>query len=453
MTLQTETPATCEKCGLSTLYSQLLVSSPRSFRRSAKGRARRICPRCAAKDYVKTIATMYVLGLVAVSFLTGLGLFGHIEPGEKDQFQAILEFNWTILIAEPLLALLHELAHAAVARAVGMRVFGISVGTGPLIADWRLGKSFFRLRMIPLGGFCWMASTSNDSSQRLRIILAILAGPAVHIVAIGLLLVLFPIPHPLDSISQFQAWWLTFAGINLMLLVGNLWPRMFSRDGLKIPNDGMQIRYLLSKDGFVTLWSAVRNQLEMDYCLENGLLDEAYLWLKNLRAASPSAVVTAVYEYQVRGAGRDWQSVLDLARQHLNGAQGSLNRYCHIAWAAVAIVYSKGDLADADAFATEALAVTPWDSAVQTIRATVLVAQGRFDEAAQFLKKAKVTQSNWAAKVAGTRAWEHIYRVKGDTKRHAKWKCRAEALDPNGAFIIPEQFVSLKPSDQQPITP
>jgi membrane-associated protease RseP (regulator of RpoE activity) len=46
----------------------------------------------------------------------------------------------------------HELAHALVARALGIRVWGVTLGRGPLLWQGDLGGTRFRVALLPLHG-------------------------------------------------------------------------------------------------------------------------------------------------------------------------------------------------------------------------------------------------------------------------------------------------------------
>lgn len=48
--------------------------------------------------------------------------------------------------------LIHELGHALVARLVGVRLWGLSVGRGPTLWRGRIGRVRVRLALLPVGG-------------------------------------------------------------------------------------------------------------------------------------------------------------------------------------------------------------------------------------------------------------------------------------------------------------
>ncbi len=57
-----------------------------------------------------------------------------------------------VFIAAWVALILHEVAHALTARALGVRVWGISLGRGPLLWEGMIGDSRARLALLPLHG-------------------------------------------------------------------------------------------------------------------------------------------------------------------------------------------------------------------------------------------------------------------------------------------------------------
>ena len=57
-----------------------------------------------------------------------------------------------LLLALGALVALHELGHLVMARMLGVRVERYTLGFGPAVLTWRLGKTDYVLGAVPLGG-------------------------------------------------------------------------------------------------------------------------------------------------------------------------------------------------------------------------------------------------------------------------------------------------------------
>src|SRR4051794_36355563 len=73
-----------------------------------------------------------------------LWMFGHLPYGARVVLLVFLA-AWVALA-------LHELAHAAAARLLGVRVWGISLGRGPLLWEGMVGDCHLRIAVLPLHG-------------------------------------------------------------------------------------------------------------------------------------------------------------------------------------------------------------------------------------------------------------------------------------------------------------
>ena len=132
--------ATCCRCGLSTTVPSML----KPIRR---GMSARQCPRCAEHQQFQTSFTFYYLGLgLSVIFLV-LWEFGDSSAQMPPSLQYLLAF----LLGFPISMVLHEMSHALVAAAVGFRVYGLRIGTGPRLCRLRWRRRFLDLRILPLG--------------------------------------------------------------------------------------------------------------------------------------------------------------------------------------------------------------------------------------------------------------------------------------------------------------
>jgi membrane-associated protease RseP (regulator of RpoE activity) len=71
-------------------------------------------------------------------------VFSHLPYGFRVLFM-VLAAAWLAL-------LVHELGHALVARLLGVRVWSISLGRGPVLWEGRIGHSWIRVALLPIHG-------------------------------------------------------------------------------------------------------------------------------------------------------------------------------------------------------------------------------------------------------------------------------------------------------------
>ena len=114
---------------------------------------------------------------------------------------------------------LHELGHAAAARALGLPVIGISAGSGPWLLHLPLRwPAPLRINLLPTHGATQLARPLHLEPPRVRILVA-LAGPAASVATAGLCTaVALAGPGSVQSVAH------TMAMANLALAVFNLAP-------------------------------------------------------------------------------------------------------------------------------------------------------------------------------------------------------------------------------------
>jgi hypothetical protein len=89
-----------------------------------------------------------------------------------------LALGWAVVLLG--LVVLHECAHAAVARAAGLRVTAIVLGSGRRWATLRLGTTEVQVRGLPLHGATHLG-TDRPDRVRARFLAAVAAGPATSL--------------------------------------------------------------------------------------------------------------------------------------------------------------------------------------------------------------------------------------------------------------------------------
>jgi tetratricopeptide (TPR) repeat protein len=137
---------------------------------------------------------------------------------------------------DPLLVTLHELAHALTARAVGLEVTLVRLGSGPFVWAGRALSFPVRLYAWPLSG---LTHLSGHPAQwvRTRVWLAVLMGPLSNLALAGAAIVLW---NQLSVVidSNVTLLWIVY---NAFMAAGNLWPHQTRASGQSYPSDGRQL--------------------------------------------------------------------------------------------------------------------------------------------------------------------------------------------------------------------
>ncbi len=139
-------------------------------------------------------------------------LFGGDDPLPQQTFM----YAWLVAVAlSPLITLLHETGHLLVARMAGFSVRSISLGSGRVLLNRRLGSMRLIVHAMPVGGLTHYDPKDSPTVAR-REALVCAAGPVTDLVVAAGALALATHGHPL---AIGVAW---YCALSVVL---NLWPR------------------------------------------------------------------------------------------------------------------------------------------------------------------------------------------------------------------------------------
>jgi tetratricopeptide (TPR) repeat protein len=198
-------------------------------------------------------------------------------------------FGWLLLNVSLFFALLglvvfaHELGHALAAWLLGLRVFTVRLGSGPLLASATLGGTEWVVGAVLSHG-ATVVGHPNLRAARLKNFLVTLAGPAVN----GAFLVAAFCWRPPSALWEQVLGWFSepgllvlplFAAANGLSLMTSLTPIAFDEAGKDIGTDGQQLLelpYLSEAD--LTKMHAAYFHLEGRICEQADRREEALGW-------------------------------------------------------------------------------------------------------------------------------------------------------------------------------
>jgi len=405
----------CADCGVrSDLGEELFARVRRSLRRQAHA----ICPRChherQAREAGGLVRSAAGLLLVSVALL-------HWRPE--------LTAGWVALYAAlfsaffHLVVLPHELGHALAARLLGMRLFGVTLGTGWLRRRWRVAGLRLDWRGPPSGGFTH-AGPARAEGARWRMAALAVAGPAANVL---LALAVWPwLPEP----GAWETWRTPVAaaasawvGCHGVAALASLWPhRVVSAQGIAASDGLLALQALFSGVGTVRGWLLACCELEVAGLRAERRAEEALARIADTEAAWGAAPELAT----LRGVLLVDLGRLDEARRvfldQLEREPTPIERIVvlsNLAWCAY--LSQRDELfEEAEAASDEAMRSLGWLAPVQGTRAAVLVWSERAEDALPLLDRAfdGAEDARDRACVAGIRARAHHQLGHPDQAKH-----------------------------------
>jgi len=415
----------CDRCGLQSDVEQAF-SIEKHFLRGPK----HYCPDCTVKRQARSLLMLLALMLM-------LGLFAFALDPSSRKAAIILDIGLVVLSFIPMIVI-HELAHAGVARLLGMRVFGILIGVGKSIWSGKFFGINWVINRLPLSAIT-SVGTGPVSGARWRLFFVYLAGPASN----ALLAFLFYIlarTLPISPTSYPTA--IGLVVVNVILLTFNLLPRKVSvltgmqgTDGwhlFRMPfiDDSELMKHYVGYYAAEALQSYAENDFE-----------KASAWVDKALELDANS-----------GPARNVQGIIQLARREYHDARETFTRLLvsedteqpgfryillnNIAYLD-ALLNDPSLLPEADEFSSEALKHLPWMPAVIGTRGTVLVELGQFEEGIELLKKAMDLHTDKQGKALNACHLALGEYRRGDANTADKYLSTAKTLDPE-CFLIPQ---------------
>jgi hypothetical protein len=413
--LATPNFTTCGRCGLrSTLAA--------AFRPEQRARAPRVlCPGCTLDARVEEAAK------ARTPWLTGIGVVGAIAIAwliPRGWLAANL-FLWLPLAVVAMVC--HELGHAVTARLLGLDVFKIVLGIGPVRFERRLLGFRWEVRKYLTGGVVWAAA--GDVSRPLARMLAMTAaGPLTNLLLAAACVLVLANSGYVEDVLEGPTPLTGFALINLALAVGNLLPFKtasgMDSDGrgilvgllkpaerlTKIRNAYYVVKFLdlrrlrCPREAMAVARAAVAADPENAHflnllgiaCLDEGRYDEARSGFEAALARGSEAAMTAMLRNNLAYIALASGDLAGLAR----GAELSANAYD----------------------------VLPWEPAVAGTRAGYLILEDRFAEAAAAIERTLGREMEPRDRKETLYTLALAYECSGDRARAAELRGAAERL-------------------------
>jgi tetratricopeptide (TPR) repeat protein len=373
----------CNSCGIESPVEAAFRPAGDLFQRSM-----RYCPPCADKrDWhdLKT-ALIFLAAIAALSLFAGFGLEG---PGPKRNELLLFPLCFLVL---PLNIIVHEIAHAVTAWAMGLRVFSVWIGCrGPVL--WQSEKSGIEMRVTwaPLDGLTLVAPRSLER-YRLRFLATVAAGPLIN----GLMATA---SYLLSGTSPTMSLWTSVVfWSNTFLVAITLFPWRYRTPRGIVPSDGLAL---------LTVPFAPQERLRERHAAYFALEGLACLKKRDFRAAIDWAErglrehPREISNRSILGIGQLGLDQFDVARQTFESCLADSEKnlvnkaifLMHLAWIELGRD-DRGNLEAANRATEEALALTPWVPAIQGTRGCALVDLEKLDEGIDLLRKALKDREN-----------------------------------------------------------
>jgi hypothetical protein len=424
MNAESTTPIKCDKCGAETKIEAAFHRIEFNYTTRVSHR----CPKCWVKTHSAAHKRAYTAYLVVAIF--GFGL---VFSNPKDGFGwLLLNFMLYYLLSIPA-ALPHELGHAFAAKALGFRVFQVTIGFGTAIFERSFCGFDFQVNSIPLGGFAF-STPKNSSFYKIKRCLIILAGPFANLLVAALLVLLAPDRTPnFDFFSGLRIGSI-FLIANLMWAAYSLWPHKFNSARGQVANDGLLFwQTLRLRRGAIENAPMYYYFYEGGQCWKNRQMQMAKEWYeKGLRlfpenmmlSSALGATLLNLKDYA--GARKIFLQLLNRANVHGYYRTVHANNLAYVN----TLIGGEELILEADKYSREAFENMPSVSYIRGTRGCVLVELGKFDEGIALLKEAMEQADDIRSKALNACHLAIAEKRRGNGEESEKFKTIARSLDP-----------------------
>lgn len=370
----------CDVCGNQSDFEAGFIDGRKSFALSR----RTLCVRCWMQRNRK------VNGWYQIAIVVG-GVIGYFllcldpESALGNFLSALFFLNLFLVLS----IIPHELAHAAVARLVGWRVFQIIIGVGKCVEKFRLFNIGFEIHMLPIGGITRTAPV-NGEWLRLKRFLVVLAGPAVNALMAAVVYLIWWDDWKDQHVEgiAFAMQWLFIS--NILVVAVNLWP--FQVKIYNTGSDGKQLLKCIFPDKTeIQDLQAGRFALEAEFCRQENDLAGAREWCDRGLSGFPDnshiqnmKAILCLDDQDYAQARQIFKTLLD------RETKPGLMRYVlmnNVAYTD-ALIADPQLLAEADDLSKQAFGAMSSQAPIIGTRGTVLLMRGDLREAIELLSEA-----------------------------------------------------------------
>jgi Flp pilus assembly protein TadD len=393
------------------------------------GQVRHFCPDCTVKRQGRSL-------LVSIALILSCAVFTFLA--RPPFFPASLPFEMLLSILAILpLVMIHELAHAAVAEALGLRVFAIMIGMGKRLWSGEFLDMSWSVHQLPLGGATLVGSRPTPNI-RWKLFFVYLAGPASHALLFFIFLFAMGLV-PSDSLEYRLS--KVLAIMNFLSLAMNLIPQQVATPSGMAGTDGWQLTHALS------LTEAELNTRYVHYYALEAMrayqkrdLKSARRWVQQALTLDPdsTAVMNVLGVIQLTSGDHHAARQTFLQLLSTPGASQPGMRYIllnNVAYLDV-ILGDPSLLPEADQFSAEAVQNVPWEPSFLGTRGAVLAAFGKLEEGSDLLKKSISLHADPKNKALSVCHLALIEIQRGNPAQARKLLSTARSFDAK-CFLIP----------------